>query len=232
MLLGHLLVSDGDVQVGNFLKLPFDGGSHIIDLLLKGLVVSNWLWEFTDSVKNWTENLWDLLDEVVSGEEKIVLLGPLLNLFLVLVEFLQAIKGDNFNLEIVVGALIEMLNIGNKADLKVWSWDMGKSDGSNETLILLGVIILKGNLHLNSLSVLSFLGGELCTLGSHVGLLDLVLGNFRCGHVLKSLIRSLHLAIGDEGLDDGSSGGLGFHLCDALEYELVGDLGHFLEKIN
>jgi len=128
LLLSHIFVSDGDVQVGNFLKLPLDGGSHIIDLLLKGLVVSNWLWEFTDSVKNWTKNLWDLLDEVVSGEEKIVLLGPLLNLFLVLVEFLQGIKSGNFNVKVVVGTLIEMLDIGNKADLKVWSWDVGKSD--------------------------------------------------------------------------------------------------------
>ena len=128
MLLSHIFVSDGDVQVGNFLELPLDGGSHIIDLLLKGLVVSNWLWEFTDSVKNWTKNLWDLLDEVVSGEEKIVLLGPLLNLFLVLVEFLQGIKSGNFNVKVVVGTLIEMLDIGNKADLKVWSWDVGKSD--------------------------------------------------------------------------------------------------------
>jgi len=128
LLLSHIFVSDGDVQVGNFLELPLDGGSHIIDLLLKGLVVSNWLWEFTDSVKNWTKNLWDLLDEVVSGEEKIVLLGPLLNLFLVLVEFLQGIKSGNFNVKVVVGTLIEMLDIGNKADLKVWSWDVGKSD--------------------------------------------------------------------------------------------------------
>jgi len=87
-------------------------------------------------------------------------------------------------------------------------------------------------LHLNSLFILSFLSWELSSLGSDVILADLVLEDFLCGHVLESLISSLHLAIGDAGLDDSSSGWLGFHLCDTIEHELVGDLGHFLEKIN
>jgi len=33
LLISHLFVSDSDVQVGNFLELPLNGGSDIIDLL-------------------------------------------------------------------------------------------------------------------------------------------------------------------------------------------------------
>jgi len=117
-----------------------------------------------------------------------------------------------------------MLNIGNKADLKVWSWDVRKSNSSDETLILLWVIILKGDLHLNGLLVLSGFTWEFLGLSSDVSLGDLVLDGLLGGHVGESLIRSLHLAILDKcGHNDGS-GGLVSHLSDAFEDELVGDL--------
>merc|ERR1712216_982531 len=98
-LVSHTFVSDGDVQVGNLLELPLNGGSDITELLLKRLVVGNWLWELTDSVKNWTQNLWDLLDKGISGKKEIVFLGPLLDEFLVLVEFLQVVKGGDIDVE-------------------------------------------------------------------------------------------------------------------------------------
>ena len=168
LFVGHLGGGDGDVKAGNLLQLPLDGGLDIIDLLLDWLDVSHWLWEHTNSVKDWTEDSWDLLDEGVGGEDESVLLGPLLDKFLVLVELLEVIEGGEFDLNTEVGDLILMLLIGNNADLKVWSWDVGKSDSSNETLILLWVIILKGYLHLDGLLVLSLLSGELYGLGSDV----------------------------------------------------------------
>jgi len=39
LLISHLFVTDSDVQVGNFLKLPLDGSSGIVDLLLNWLSV-------------------------------------------------------------------------------------------------------------------------------------------------------------------------------------------------
>ena len=91
LLVGHFLVGDGDVHVGDLLQLPLNRGLHVIKLLVERLLVSDWSWESTDSVKNWTEDNWDLLNEGISGEQKIELLGPLLDEFLVLVELLQVV---------------------------------------------------------------------------------------------------------------------------------------------
>lgn len=127
LLVVHFAVSNGDVKVGDLLKLPLDGSSDIIDLLLEWLTVGNWLWELTDSVKNWSE-LSNFLNEGAGGEKNSVLLGPLLDKFLVFVEFLESINGGNINIESSSLGLILMLLIGNHADLKVWSWDVDKSD--------------------------------------------------------------------------------------------------------
>ena len=162
-LIIHGLVSDGDVEVGNLLQLPLDGSLNIVDLLLNWLVVSHWLREHTNSVKNWTEDNWDLLDEGIGGEKDGVLLGPLLDLLLVLVELLKGVHVGNINTDLVLLDLIGVLLIANDADLEVWSWDVRESDGSNESLILLWIVILKGNLELDSLLELSLLG-----LSSHI----------------------------------------------------------------
>lgn len=159
LLIGHLLVTGGNIEAGDLLELPLDGTSNITDLLLEWLVVSAWLWEHTNSVKNWTKDNWDLLDKSISGKEEGVLLGPLLDKLLILVELLELIHVDDININGWVGGnLIGVLLIGNQADLQVWSWDVWKSDRSNETLIFLWVIILEGNLELDSLGELSLLG--------------------------------------------------------------------------
>lgn len=158
LIIGHLLVTGSNVEAGDLLELPLDGSLNVVDLLLEWVVVSNWLWEHTNSVKDWTEDNWDLLDKSISGEEEGVFLGPLLDLLLILVEFLQVIKVGAVDLDTRGFELISVLLIGNQADLEVWSWDVWESDGSNESLIFLWIIILKGNLELNSLHELSLLG--------------------------------------------------------------------------
>jgi hypothetical protein len=154
----HGLVTGGDVEAGNLLKLPLDGSLDIINFLTNWLVVSNWLREHTNSVKNWTKDDWDLLDKSISGEEEGVFLSPLLDLLLILVEFLEGIKVGDGNIDFGGFDLIGVLLIGNNANLKVWSWDVWESDGSNETLIFLWIVILKGNLKFDSLGELSGLG--------------------------------------------------------------------------
>jgi len=157
LLIGHLLVTGGNVEASDLLQLPLNRSLNIIDLLLNWLVVSNWLREHTDSVKNRTKNNWDLLDEGISSKQEGVFLSPLLDLLLVLVELLEVIQGGDINFNLVLGDLILMLLIGNDADLKGWSWDVRKSDSSDESLILLRIVILKGNLELDSLLELSLL---------------------------------------------------------------------------
>lgn len=51
--------------------------------------------------------------------------------------------------------LFLVLGISDKADLERGSGDVGKSDGTDESLILLGIVILESNLELNSFSELS-----------------------------------------------------------------------------
>ena len=158
LIIGHLLVTGSNVEAGDLLELPLDGSLNVVDLLLEWFVVSNWLREHTNSVKDWTEDNWDLLDKSISGEEEGVFLGPRLDLLLILVEFLQVIKVGAVDFDTRGFELISVLLIGNQADLEVWSWDVWESDGSNESLIFLWIIILKGNLELNSLHELSLLG--------------------------------------------------------------------------
>jgi len=97
LLVSHVFGTDSDVQVGNLLELPLNGSLHIVDLLFERLGVSDWLWESTNSVKDWTENLWNLLNDGVGGEKKIILLGPLLDQLLVLVELLQVVEVGDLN---------------------------------------------------------------------------------------------------------------------------------------
>ena len=153
----HGLVTGGNVKAGNLLQLPLDGSLDVVDLLLNRLVVSDWLREHTNSVKNWTEDDWDLLDKGISSKQEGVFLGPLLDLLLVLVELLESIHVGDINLNLGLGDLISVLLIGNNADLEVWSWDVRKSDGTDESLILLWIVILKSNLELDSLGELSLL---------------------------------------------------------------------------
>lgn len=86
LFISHLFITGGDVKLGDFLQLPLDGSSNVINLFGEWFVVGYWLWESSDSVKDWPKNLWDFLNENISGEEKGEFLGPLLDEFLVLVE--------------------------------------------------------------------------------------------------------------------------------------------------
>lgn len=159
LLVGHSLVADSDVEAGDLLKLPLDGSSNISDLLSEGLVMGHGLGEETDSVKMVTANLGDLSDNRVRGEEELILLGPLGDGLLLLVELSELIKGGDINLDTGGLDLIGVLLIGNDANLKLGTRDVGKSDGTRETLILLGIVVLETDLELNSLLELSLLGG-------------------------------------------------------------------------
>jgi len=158
LLIVHAFVTDGNIHACDLLELPLDGSSNIIDLLGDWLGMGDWLWESSDSVKNWSKNDWDLLNERISGEEKSVLLGPLLDKLLVLVELLEGIKGGDINtFKTGSGGFILMLLIGNEADLQGWSWDVWKLDSSNESLVSHWIVVFEANLELDSLLELSSL---------------------------------------------------------------------------
>jgi hypothetical protein len=157
LLLSHGLVTDGDGHAGNLLELELDGGAGVINLGAEVFVVGDDLGEHTNTVEDGSEDGGDLLDEGVAGKKKGVLLGPLLDELLVLVEGLEELEVNGVNLDVLGLDDIEMLGITDKADLEAGSGDVGKSDGSSETLILLGIVVLEADLEFNGLSELSLL---------------------------------------------------------------------------
>ena len=111
--------------------------------------MSDDLGEHTDSVENGSEDGGDLLDERVRSEEHGVLLGPLLDELLVLVEGLEEIEVNCVNLDVLGLNNVEMLGVSDQADLEAWSGDVGETDGSSETLVLLGIVVLEADLKFN-----------------------------------------------------------------------------------
>lgn len=130
LLVIEVLSSDWDGEAGNLLKLELDGGLDTSDLVFKGIVMGNDGWEHLNSVKDWSQNDWDLLNQRVGGEEHGVFLGPLLNEFLVLVELLELIKGGHINVESGFLDFVSVLGISNEAQLHVWSDQVWKLDSS------------------------------------------------------------------------------------------------------
>lgn len=173
LFLSHGLVTDGDVHAGGLLELELNGSSGVIDLSLEVIGVSDDLGEHTDSVEDGSENGGDLLDEGVSGEENGVLLGPGLDELLVLVEGLEEVEVNGVDLDVSLLDDLEVLSVSDKADLELGSGNVGESDGTSETLILLGVVVLEADLELDGLHELSLLliGEDLVD-----GLSDLGLG--------------------------------------------------------
>lgn len=165
LLLSHVLVADGDGHAGDLLQLELDAGAGIVDLGLEVLVVSDDLGEHTNTVEDGSEDGGDLLDERVGGEEEGVLLGPLLDELLVLVEGLEEVEVDGVDVDLLVLNDVEMLRVTDQADLEAWSGDVGQADGAGETLVLLGVVVLQTDLELDRLGELPLLlvfqdGGE------------------------------------------------------------------------
>jgi len=130
LIICHGFITAGDVQVGDFLELPFHGTSDVIDLFADCVVLGHWKRELTNSVQDWPKDNVDLLNDRVSSQKDGVLLGPLLDLLLVFVELLEVIERDDINVDSSGFGLIGVLLIGNEADLHVWSWDVWKFDGT------------------------------------------------------------------------------------------------------
>ena len=157
LLIGHGVVTDSDGEAGNLLELELDGSSGILDLLGKRLSMGDDGGEHTNSVEDGSNNDGNLLQDSVGSEQESVFLGPLLNKLLVLVEFLEGVKIGNIDVQVVLLGFVLVLSISDEADSKLGTRNVGKSDGTNESLILLRIVILETNLELNSLLELSLL---------------------------------------------------------------------------
>jgi hypothetical protein len=144
--------------------------------------------------QTWTQETRNLLDESVGGDESIVLAGKLLDQFLVLVELLQIVRGHSIDTTVLSTINIVLITenafnsnqpkpstlcpscvlIGNIPDAHSWARDDWETNGSTETLVTLGIIVLEADLKFDGfeeVSLLSFKGvfEETLNVGTHSG---------------------------------------------------------------
>jgi len=149
LVLSHGDVADSDTQAKNLLQLELDGGLDLNKFVAEILSVGDWGGELSSLGKTGSEETGDLLDESLGGQEGIVLLGELLDELLVLVELLQVISGHVLHLDLL--RAINIRGIGKNADGETGTGDVRELDGSRETLITLGVVVLEADLELDGL---------------------------------------------------------------------------------
>jgi hypothetical protein len=154
-IIGHVGASSAATHVGNFSKLELNGSTDVFDLDGERLLLTDHGGEHLDSVKNGSDNDGNSLKSGIGSDEKLELFGPLLDELLVLVELLEGIEIGDRDINIVVLNFLLVLLIGDNADLEVGSGKVGKSDGTDETLVLLGIVILKSELDFNRFSEFS-----------------------------------------------------------------------------
>ena len=156
LVLLHLDVTNSNSQAENLLKLELDGRSDLSNLGNKVLIVRNRGRELTSLGKLGTQETGNLLDESLGSNESVVLLGKLLDELLVLVELLKILNRHGINTSSL--STVDIDGVTKDTDGHVRTGDLGKLDGTRETLISLGVVVLESDLELNGLQEVSLLG--------------------------------------------------------------------------
>ena len=173
LVVRHLDVTDGDTKAENLLELELDGALNFGDLLLEVLVVRDGGGELAGLGETGAQETRNLLDQSFGSKESVVLLGELLDELLVLVELLQVLDGHE--LEVDELSTVDIGGIGENAEAHTRTRDMGKLDGTRETLVTLGVVVLEADLEFDGLVEVSAL-----VLGS---LNELLEGVTHAGHL-------------------------------------------------
>merc|ERR1712126_321291 len=93
LIFRHVNITNSNIEAKDLFHLELDGGLDIIDFTKHIILMGQHSWEFTSLVQTWTQKTWDLFDQGFRSEESIILLGKLLDQFLVLVELLEVISG-------------------------------------------------------------------------------------------------------------------------------------------
>ena len=175
LIIRHLDVADGDTEAENFLKLELDGALDLGNLLLEVLAVRDGGGELAGLGETGAQETRDLLDKSLGSKESVVLLGELLDELLVLIELLQVLNGHE--LEVDELGTVDIGGVGKNAHAHTGSGNMGKLDGTRETLVTLGVVVLKADLELDGLVEVSALVlsslNKLLESVTHAGHLDL-----------------------------------------------------------
>jgi hypothetical protein len=124
--------------------------------------------------KTGTQETRNLLDQGVGSDEGIVLACELLNQLLVLVELLQIVRRHGIDTSVLSTIDIVLITenaiypsvhcpslafvIVNVPDAHSRAGDDGETDGSGETLVTLGIIVLEADLEFDGLEEVTLLG--------------------------------------------------------------------------
>jgi len=155
LVFSHLDVADGDTQAENLLELELDGRTDLGDLAVKVLIVRDGGGELASLGETGTKETGDLLDQNFGGQEGIIFLSKLLNELLVLVQFFKIINGHVLKLDLL--GTIDIGSVTEKADRHAGTGDIGQFDGSRETLVTLGIVVLEANLEFDGLDEVALL---------------------------------------------------------------------------
>ena len=155
LIFSHIEVTDSNTETENLLQLELDGGTELVGLIGQGIVVRDGSRELTDLVETRTQETRNLLNQSLGGKESIVLLGELLDELLVLVKLLKIINRLEFHTGTL--GLITMESITEDTDGHVGTSNVGELDGTRETLITLGIVVLQTNLEFKGFSELALL---------------------------------------------------------------------------
>jgi hypothetical protein len=155
LLLVHGYVADGDVQAHDLLHLEFDRGFDLVNLLLHVLAGREEGGELSSLGEARTQETRDLLDHVIGGEEEVVLLGEFLDELLVLVELLEVVDAHVIDADAI--GLFAVSGVSEHATLEVGTGDGREAEGTGETLVALGVVVLESNLDLDGFDEVALL---------------------------------------------------------------------------
>jgi hypothetical protein len=154
IFLGHLSVTDADSERESLFQLELHHRSNFVHLVLDAVRLEDGSGEFTSSVHERSDNTGNLLDQRFGRQEDVEFLAHLLHELLVLVQLLQVIHVLVRNAGLDSLILVEL--ISDDANGESGAGDFGKSHGPAETLVLLGVVVLQGDLQVNALLEVSF----------------------------------------------------------------------------
>ena len=155
LLVVHGDVSDSNVEAHDLLHLELDGGLDLVDLLLHIITRGDEGREFTSLGKTGTQKTGNLLDHVIGSHEEIVTLSKLLDQLLVLVELLEVLNTHVVNTDTI--GLLTMGSVSENTALQVGAGNGGKLEGSRETFVTDGIVVLQGDLDFDGLSEVTLL---------------------------------------------------------------------------
>lgn len=144
----HANVADGNTQAQNLLQLELDGGLGFFNLGLHVIRVGNGRGELTSLVQTGTEQTGNLLDDGFRGQENVIAGSKLLDFLLALVQLLQVVRRAEINTQSL--GLVAVDFITQNADAQVGTRNVGETDGTGETLVTVGIVVLQTDLEFNS----------------------------------------------------------------------------------